>query len=409
MPQVKITKSFIDALEVPNKDTFYWDTIISGFGFKITPKGKVAFILQKRTMSGRECRVSLGVFPAQTVQGARDAAQKVISKILGGYDPREEKKELKSQQQARAHMCVTFREVFDLYMQFKTHKSTTEKSYKYLVTRLAEDWLGLPLASITKDMVIEKYTLLADVSPGNANYLMAILKTVFYFAIDHYDEQVISINVVAKAFKTKSKIVLERRTNYIKPHQLDTWAKEVLKLQHETLRDYFLLLIFTGLRRREGITLKVSDIDFIDKTLCVRDTKNKVPLQIPLSDPVYQILKRRAGNTFNGYIFPSNKTRSGHIEDPTTATNSIFKKTNIKFTVHDLRRTFLTIADGLDMSTYTLKRLVNHKMSADVTSGYIIKDIDSLRVPVEKIATQILESAPTLKEHFNTRTYVRET
>lgn len=58
--------------------------------------------------------------------------------------------------------------------------------------------------------------------------------------------------------------------------------------------------------------------------------------------------------------------------------------------LHDLRRTFLTIADSQDLSSYAIKRLANHKMSGDVTAGYIIADVERLREPMEKISTFIM-------------------
>lgn len=42
------------------------------------------------------------------------------------------------------------------------------------------------------------------------------------------------------------------------------------------------------------------------------------------------------------------------------------KLPGISFTLHDLRRTFVTIAKNIDMSAYALKRLVNHKITNDV-------------------------------------------
>ncbi|GAB2788323.1 hypothetical protein GCM10027040_13170 [Halomonas shantousis] len=39
---------------------------------------------------------------------------------------------------------------------------------------------------------------------------------------------------------------------------------------------------------------------------------------------------------------------------------------------HDLHRMFITIAEGLDICPYTIKRLVGHAVGCDVTSGYII-------------------------------------
>ena len=67
------------------------------------------------------------------------------------------------------------------------------------------------------------------------------------------------------------------------------------------------------------------------------------------------------------------------------------------FTVHDLRRTFITIAKSLDIAAYALKRLLNHKMTNDVTAGYIITDVERLRVPMQKI-TDYMVSCIGLKE-----------
>ena len=61
------------------------------------------------------------------------------------------------------------------------------------------------------------------------------------------------------------------------------------------------------------------------------------------------------------------------------------------FTIHDLRRTFITIAESLDISAYAVKRLVNHKMTNDVTAGYIVSDVERLRNPMECIATNLLK------------------
>ena len=59
--------------------------------------------------------------------------------------------------------------------------------------------------------------------------------------------------------------------------------------------------------------------------------------------------------------------------------------------VHDLRRTFITTAESLDIPAYALKRLLNHKMNHDVTAGYIIMDVDRLRKPMQKITDYLLK------------------
>lgn len=54
--------------------------------------------------------------------------------------------------------------------------------------------------------------------------------------------------------------------------------------------------------------------------------------------------------------------------------------------LHDLRRTFITTAERLDIAAYALKRLVNHKSGNDVKSGYVVMDTEWLREPMERIA-----------------------
>ena len=53
------------------------------------------------------------------------------------------------------------------------------------------------------------------------------------------------------------------------------------------------------------------------------------------------------------------------------------------------RRTFLTIAEGIDIPHYALKRLANHRMSNDVTAGYIVADVERLRAPMQAISDEL--------------------
>lgn len=72
------------------------------------------------------------------------------------------------------------------------------------------------------------------------------------------------------------------------------------------------------------------------------------------------------------------------MNDPKKQMDKVRKISGVYFTVHDLRRTFITIAEKLEIPAYTLKRLVNHKDKRDVTLGYIIYDTDRLKEPMEK-------------------------
>jgi integrase len=131
-------------------------------------------------------------------------------------------------------------------------------------------------------------------------------------------------------------------------------------------------------------------VDLKAKTLTILDTKNHDTHTLPLSSYLYELLLNRFQNKINDYVFPG-KGASGHIIEPRKQMANVTKLSGIHFTVHDLRRTFITIAEGLDISSYALKRLMNHKMNGDITAGYIVTDVERLRKPMQQINDYFLK------------------
>ena len=68
----------------------------------------------------------------------------------------------------------------------------------------------------------------------------------------------------------------------------------------------------------------------------------------------------------------------------------VIYESGVKFLLHDLRRTFATYADSLEIKHTTIKRLMNHK-NKDVTyEHYINQSIETLRTPMQKITDYIM-------------------
>lgn len=91
-------------------------------------------------------------------------------------------------------------------------------------------------------------------------------------------------------------------------------------------------------------------------------------------------------------MFPG-EGKGGYIIEPRKRIAKVIASSGISFTIHDLRRSFITYAESLDISAYALKRLLNHKMKSDVTSGYIMTDVERLRRPMQLISDYILKCA----------------
>ena len=148
-------------------------------------------------------------------------------------------------------------------------------------------------------------------------------------------------------------------------------------------RDYLFFLLLTGLRRGEGARLNWTDVDLQARRFTALDTKNNEPHTLPLSDYLLHLLKRRKEKAENQYVFPG-PGKHGYLIEPKKQLKKVVDRSRVNFTLHDLRRTFATIAERLDIPAYALKRLLNHKMTNDVTAGYIVTDVERLRDPMQK-------------------------
>ena len=161
----------------------------------------------------------------------------------------------------------------------------------------------------------------------------------------------------------------------------------------QTVGDYLALLLLTGLRRSEGAGLRWDQIDLAARTLRVLDTKNHDDHTLPLSDFLVELLQARAENAKEAiYVFESELTGKP-LQEPRNPIARVIRTSGVSFTIHDLRRTFSTVAESLDLSHYALKRLLNHRMTGDVTAGYIGKNIERLRDPMQRITSYILSAS----------------
>lgn len=391
----KITKSRVDSLLVPNSgQAFSRDSELKGFAVRVTSAGVKSFILEKR-IDGRVKRITIGRYPALTVEQARKEAQKLLGKIATGINPIAEKA-------AERMRGITLKDAFADFLQARKNlKPRTVYDYRRLMEMAFGTWQKKPLADITKDMVARRHRELGEKSgEAYANLAMRFLRALFNFAIAQYEDgfgnNLVRENPVVRLTQTRAWYRVERRQTVIKPKQLSAWYTAVLALKDNgeakqcgVVADYLLLLLFTGLRRQEAAKLRWADVDLEHRTLTIPDTKNHQPLTLPLSDFLMELLRKRKRYAAAEYVFPGNG-KQGHLIEPRPQMAKVIEASKVPFTLHDLRRTFITSAESLDVSAYALKRLVNHKMSNDVTAGYIVSDVERLRDPMQKITTYLL-------------------
>ena len=400
--KLKISKSTVDKLPLEKAgQSLYWDTALAGFGVRVGVETKSYFVQKK--IRGNAKRVTVGTHGQITAEKARKKAQEVIGKFASGINPAEEKKLAKVK-------GVTLQQAFDDYLESrKDLKPRTIKDYRYSMSRFFSDWLKKPLAKISKDMVEKRHKFIGEGSSGKAqaNLNMRTLRLIFNFAIAKYEsadgKPLLKYNPVKRLSEVRGWYKVDRRKSVVKPHELPALFDALDEMDKDgstkalVSADYFRLLLFTGLRRGEGEKLKWENIDFKERTLLVTDTKNNRPLKLPLSDYTYDLLKARSDKRVNEYVFPG-AGADGHIVEPKRQLHKLRQLSGLTFSHHDLRRTFVSISNTLEISPYTIKRLVNHSTSDDVTSGYIIDSEERLQTTMQRITDAILLKAGRLNK-----------
>ena len=94
---MKITKRSLDAIDVPQKESFFWDALLKGFGVKVYPSGRKVFILQGR-LNGRVRRYTIGQYGAPwSPDQAREQALIWLSDIARGIDPTAESRKKRTE------------------------------------------------------------------------------------------------------------------------------------------------------------------------------------------------------------------------------------------------------------------------------------------------------------------------
>lgn len=387
----KITKRIIDSFPYPSRgQIIYQDSELKGFAVRVTPTKKT-FIINKKAKN-KLIRHKIATYPELTVEQARVEAQKLLGNIARGVMPKDDA----SRNRIGA---ITLHEAFKDYLKAKSLKPKTTQDYENVINTHLSAIKNLLLAEIKRSTVSDIYENLSKKSPALANLCMRVLRAVFNFAKAKYrlsnDEPVFIENPVSIISETKSWKKVKRRTRHITEQELSVWYKALINIPENkktniaVTQDYLLFVLFTGLRRNEALSLPWKQVSFRNKTITILNTKNHEDHTLPLPKFLEELLKRRHKENISGspHVFPS-LDNSSHLKEIKTVIATVKKNSGITFSTHDLRRTFITIAESLDIPFLALKRLLNHK-EKDVTEGYIISGVERLREPMDKIAERI--------------------
>lgn len=375
---VRITASTLRSLKAGDKEWFIRDSLQRGFQIKVSLNGHAVYQVEARMGgTGRVKKFKIGKVGDISLDEARERAKEALDKIRSGIDPLQEKR-------AQVHQGKTLRELINTYYDSRRLKPRTHQEYEKIARTRFKNWLDRRVMDITKHEIRDWY-LQGRKSPTHTEGSYRFLNSLMVFA---KGLEVIDQNPCELVTNAGMRYRIGKRTRHIEPNiDLGKFLKAFVNYKYQrdserVARDVILLIITTGLRSQEARTLKWKNVDFERKLIIIPDTKNKLPHIVPMVPLTYSLLSyRQEYRDSSQYVFRvKRETKSGSITNFQKTLKNICVTAQIPVvTAHDLRRTFATVLNSLNVGYADMKQLMNHKAQDITASVYIQPDIEKLR------------------------------
>jgi integrase len=395
-----LSKRVVDAAKPKEGDYFVWCSSTPGFGVRIYPSGRKAFVAQVRV--GRlQRRVKIGVYGPFTVEQARKKAEDIIRGAAEGRDPQEEKRE--------ARAALTVAELCDLYLEAARAGLVTTrfKRAKKMSTvaidegRVARHIKPLIGSGRARDLTRAAVQRMADdiakgktagVFPGKprgravvtggpktAARVVELLGGIYSWAEKR--GEISGVNPT-KGVET---VGSEARDRVLSSKEIRKLGTVLAECAHQPAAQALHLIALTGLRREEACALRWHEIDLEGHCVRLEQTKTGRSMR-PIGRAAVDLLRQLSNRQV--WVFP-NRKGSGSA-DMKKAIAALFEKAGIHDArSHDLRRTFGTTAANLGYSDATIGEILGHSRRGVTSVHYIRRPDSALIAAAESIASEI--------------------
>jgi len=458
----ELTAGLIDRLTCPPGKTqvFLRDTKAPGLRVRATapstknPKGLKAFVYEAK-LNRQTIRRTIGDVRVLDIEAARTEARRLAVMVRSdGDDPRE----LERQQdaaKATAHAAaaakletdklasITVREVWLLYceirrpfwgdLHYQDHMNKIQPGGEKRKKRGGSGLtIAQPLAALMplalKDLdqpTIEAWAAKEGQSRPTSARLAWRLLTVFLTWCSEQPEYAALLPAKNPAKTKKAREALGKagtKKDVLQKGQLEAWFAAVRQIGNPTISACLQVLLLTGARLNEVLTMRWEDVNSQWKGIHINDKvegEREIPLT-PYVESLVTALPRR-----NQYVFASARALAmnekniarrerksaakgktppagpvlvtsvtGYITEPNTPHTRACKVAGLEgLTLHGLRRSFKSLTEWLEVPVGVVAQIQGHKPSATAEKHYTVRPLELLALHHGRIEAWILEQA----------------
>lgn len=349
----KITKRAVEAAAPREKEYYIWDEDIPGLGLRVLPSGRRQYIVQYRA-GRRSRRISLGPSTVLTTEQARSRALAILADARGGKDPAADREAYRN-----ALLLKDLVERFDQQHISLRLKPRTAAAYRRSLAKFIVPKLGKMLVTeITRADVTKFHHDLRHI-PYEANRCLEIISKMFNLA-ELWGLRPDGSNP-RRLIQKYPEVKRERYLSLDEIKHLGDVLREVEQEGREMPSAILAirLLIYTGCRLSEIMTLQWDYVDLEARTLNLPDSKSGAK-KVFLGRPACELLENAPRLAGNPWVI-TGTLPGARLNDLQPFWQRVRARAGIpEVRIHDLRHTFASTAIAAGHSLPIIGKLLGH-------------------------------------------------
>jgi integrase len=361
------------------------DGLLVGLYLVVQPSGAKSFAVRYR-YAGAPRKLTLGAFPAITLEAARDIGGKALRVAAEGRDPAREKQAAKGDAKRQAAKAIrdkrdlfenVAREFIERHAMKQNRETTWRETARILGLRPSPDdpaelvdiggdvmpaWRGRKIQDITKRDVIALLDTVRDRAPVMANRNLAAVRKLFNWCLARDIIQVSPCTLIDPP-------ALESSRNRVLCDDELRLVWNAADGEGWPFGPLVKLLILTGQRLGEVSGMQWSELNLANRlwVLPAPRVKNNELHEVPLSDAAVAIIEALPRiKTAEGVVFAARRGAAlssfsrakNRIDDAVAKANKGIPLANWVF--HDLRRTMASGMAPLGTQLHVVEKILNH-------------------------------------------------
>ncbi len=352
-----ISRRAVDALTAEGADAVFWDRDLPGFGVRVYPSGRKVYVVQSRGPHGPR-RVTLGPHGELAADRARRRAADVIDRIKRGEDP------VPPEPEPVPTVAALAERYLEAHVAVNCNAHTAWIYCGSLRNHILPALGTMPIDEVGRSEAAALHYRLRD-TPRAANRALMILSKMFALA-----EAWGLAPPGGNPCRFVPKYREGRRERFLTPEEYRRVGRELRALEAGGVMPAraaaaLRLLMLTGCRLREILTLRWDDVDREAGELRLRDAKTGARM-VPLTPTAEEVLSGIDRIPGIPWVFPGG-TPGGHLSQLSTYWQRVRRRAGLKdVRIHDLRH---SCAAYLYKPLYLLTLFFRCKIRKQIVTG----------------------------------------